>query len=180
MSIPDCDVLAAEAAEKALLGLPEAEVLAAEPGDGLLLTQSGAVFMGWSESNHPATPEDGEDGDVVSISYSPSYSPAYRPPTLPVSPPPSPELARVLDMAVSLASLHDADDNITASFEPMESDDAAGVRMSRVEPVDWASDKEGSVFDHEVEPIQDAVAQTLRPIIFKSVLALSSVGSTQD
>ena len=53
-------------------------------------------------------------------------------------------------------------------------------RVSRVEPVDWASDEEGSMFDHEVEPIQVAVAQTLRPIIFKSVLALSSVGSTQD
>ena len=43
--------------------------------------------------------------------------------------------------------------------------------MSRVELVDWASDEEGSIFEHEVEPIQDAVAQTLRPIIFKSVLA---------
>ena len=72
MSIPDCDVLTAEAAAKAWLALPEAEVLAAEPRDGLLLAQSGTVFMGWSESNHPATPEDGEDGDVVSTSYSPS------------------------------------------------------------------------------------------------------------
>ena len=35
------------------------------------------------------------------------------------------------------------------------------------------------MFDHEVEPIQDAVVQTLKPIIFKSVLA-SVIGSSPD
>ena len=39
-------------------------MLGAEAGEGLLLPQSGAVFMGWSDS----TPEDGE---VISTSYSP-------------------------------------------------------------------------------------------------------------
>ena len=53
-----------------------------------------------------------------------------------MSPPPSREL--VLDMAVSLASYHDAGD-ITASFQPMEMDDAMEERLSRVESVDWAS-----------------------------------------
>ena len=113
----------------------------------------------------PTSSYDNLEGSILH-----SNSPDYRLPTSPVSPPPSPELARVLDMAVSLASLHEADDDIPASFESMEWDDAVEERMSHVEPVDWASDKEGSVFDHEVEPVQDAVAQTLRPIIFKSVL----------
>ena len=73
------------------------------------------------------TPTTPEDGDVLSTSNSPSYSPSYRPPTSPVSLPPSPELARVLDMAVWLARYCDADDDVTASFKPMETDDAVAI-----------------------------------------------------
>ena len=122
--------------------------------------------------NEEEEEEDVEAGDVLSKSYSSScYSPSYRPPTSPVSPSTSPELARVLDMAVSLARYRDADDDITASFESMETDDAVEARLSLVESVDWAGDEEGSVFDHEVELIKDAVAQTIRSIIFQNALA---------
>ena len=139
----------AEAAAKALLGLPE--VLAAEKGDGLMLARAGDVFMGWSKSTHPATTEEGE-ADVASTScQSSSYSPTYGPLTLPVSPPPSTELARVLDMAEAIRTYYD--DNITTSFEPMGSDDAVAERTSLVEPVEWASDGDDSVFDHEVDPL---------------------------
>ena len=163
-------MLEAEAAAKALLGLPEDEVLAAEKGDGLMSAKSGDVFMGWSKSTHPATTEEGEAVDVGSTGCQSSYSPTCGPPTSPLLPPPSPELARVLDKADSLRKYHDEDDDITSSFEPMESDDAVEERTSRVEPIeDYASDGEDSVFDHEVEPLH-AVEKTLRPIIFKSVL----------
>ena len=130
--------------------LPEDDVLAAEKGDGLMSAKAGDVFMGWSKSTHPATTEEGE-ADVGSTSgQSSSYSPTYRPPTSPVSPPPSPELARVLDMAEVIRTYYD---DITASFELMESDDAVEERTSLVEPEEWASDGDDSVFDHEVDPL---------------------------
>ena len=129
-------LLEAEAAAKALLGLPEDEVLAAEKGDGLMSAKSGDVLMGWYKYTHPATTEEGEAVDVGSTSCQSSYSLTYGPPTSPVSPPRSPELARVLDMAESLRKHHDEDDDTTAPFEPMESDDAVEERTSRVEPIE--------------------------------------------
>ena len=57
----------------------------------------------------------------------PATHPSYRPPTSPVSPPPSPELARVLDMAVLLARYRDADNDVAASFEPMDTDEAVAI-----------------------------------------------------
>ena len=42
----------------------------------------------------------------------------------------------------------------------MESDDAVGERTSPVEPVEWASDGDDSVFDHEVDPLH-TVEKTL-------------------
>ena len=114
--------------------------------------------MGWSKSTHPATTEAGE-ADVGSTScQSSSYSPTYGPLTSPVSPPPSTELARVLDMAEAIRTYYD--DDITASFEPMESDDAVDERTSLVEPVEWVSDGDDSVFDHEVDPLH-TVKKTL-------------------
>ena len=143
-------MLGAEAAAKALLGLPEDDVLAAEKGDGLMSAKAD-VFMGWSKSTHPATTEVGE-ADVGSTScQSRSYSPTYGQQTSPVSPPPSPELARVLDMAEAIRTNYD--DDITASLEPMESDDTVEERTSLVEPVEWTSDGDDSVFDHEVDPL---------------------------
>ena len=153
MSIKDIDLLGAEAAAKALLELPEDEVLVAEKGDGLMSAKAD-VFMGWSKSPHPATTEVGE-ADVGSTScQSSSYSLNYTPPTSPVSPPPSPELARVLDMAEVIRTYyHEDDDDITASFETMESDDAVEERTLLVESVEWARDGDDSVFDHEVDPL---------------------------
>ena len=56
-------------------------------------------------------------------------------------------------MAEAIRTYYDEDDDdITASFEPMESDDAVEERTSLVEPVEWASDGDDSVFDHEVDP----------------------------
>ena len=129
MSIKDVDLLGAEAAAKALMGLPEDDVLGTEKVDGLMSVIKADVFMGCSETTHAATTEEGEAAAV--------YSPVL--PTSPVSPPPSPELARVLDMAEAIRTYY-GDDDITASFEEMESDDAVEERTQRVEPVEWASD----------------------------------------
>ena len=113
--------------------------------------------MGWSKSTHSATTEEG-DANVGSTScQSSSYSPTYGPQTSPVSPPPSPELARVLDMAEAIRTYYDEDDDdITASFEEMESDDAVEERTSLVEPVEWASDGDDSVEERTslVEPVE--------------------------
>ena len=66
---------------------------------------------------------------------------ACRPPMSTVSPPPSLQLIWVLDIggygrwveffADSLARYGDAGDDITVSFKPMESDDAAEERVSQ-------------------------------------------------
>ena len=85
-------------------------------------------------------------------------------------PPPSPELARVLDMAEAIRTYYDKDDDdITASFEEMESDDAVEERTSLVEPVEWASDGDDSVFYHEVDPLH-TVEKTVYSIVLNNVL----------
>ena len=96
-----------------------------------------------------------------------SYSSTYGPPTSPVSPPASPELARDLDMAEAIITYYDEDDDdITASFEPMESDDTVDEWTSLVEPVEWESDGDDCVFDHEVDPLH-TVEQNAIPDRFK-------------
>ncbi len=67
----------------------------------------------------------------------------------------------------SPARYRDAVDDITASFEPMESYDAVEERVSRVESVEttWTSDEEGPVFHHEAEMVKDGAAQLIRPIV---------------
>ena len=107
---------------------------------------------------------------------------AYRSPTSLVSPPLSPELTRVLDIADDMAvrrsssaaafvdspaRYRNAVDDITASFEPMESDDAVEEWVSRVESVEttWTGDEEGPVFHHEAEMVKDGAAQLIRPIV---------------
>ena len=143
MSIKDVNLLGAEAAVKALLCLPEADVLASEKGDGLMSSKAD-VFMGWSETTHTATTEEGG----AAVVYSPTYAPPTSPvsPTSPMSPPPSPELVRVLDMAEGIRTYYDEDDDdITALFEEMESDDAVEEMTSLVERVEWASDGDDSV-----------------------------------
>ena len=69
--------------------------------------------------------------------------------------------------AVSPARYRDVIDDITASFKPMESDDAVEERVSRVESVEttWTSDEEGPVFHHEAEMVKDGAAQLIRPIV---------------
>ena len=169
MSIKDVDLLGAEAAAKALMGLPEDDVLATEKVDGLMSVIKADMFMGCSETTHAATTEEGETAAVYSpvLPTSPPASPKS-----PVSPPPSPELTRVLDMAEAIRTYYvdDDDDDITASFEEMESDDAVEERTQRVEPVVWASDGDDSVFDHEIDHALHTVGKTLYPILLNSVL----------
>ena len=39
----------------------------------------------------------------------------------------------------------------------------------------WASDDEGSVFDHEVELTKDAAAQMIRPIMYWPLLSVVTI-----